>query len=248
MNSRKREARIAGVLYLLLGITSVVSMSSASAFIVRGDAAATADKIASSQLLYRFYVANGLASQILFVFLVLALHQLLKGVNRRQAALMVALVLVQVPMSFAIMLCELAPLVLSNGADYWSAFDKPQLDALTMGFLRLRDYGTDAVMALWGLWLLPLGILVFRSGFIPRILGIFLIIACFGWLAISATSLLLPAYSRIANQFTALAIGELLIILWLVIMGARNAPLEGQPSRTGNRVADGAQRPVEEKS
>lgn len=240
MSSRKREARIAGVLYLLLGITSAVSMSSTSVFMVRGDAAATADKIASSQLLYRLYVANGLASQILFVFLVLALHQLLKGVNRRHAALMVALVLVQVPMSFAIMLCELAPLVLSNGADYWSAFDKPQLDALTMGFLRLRGYGTDAVMALWGLWLLPLGILVFRSGFIPRILGVFLIIACFGWLAISATSLLFPAYSRIANQFTALAIGEILIILWLVIMGARSAPLEGQQCESGNRVADDA--------
>ena len=240
MNSRKREARIAGVLYLLLGVTAALEMSLPSVFMVHGDAAATVGKIASSQLLYRLYAVSGLVSQILFVFLVMALHQLLKGVNRRQAALMVALVLVQVPMAFANTLCGLAPLVLSNGADYWSAFDKPQLDALTMGFLRLRGYGTDAVMALWGLWLLPLGILVFRSGFIPRILGVFLIIACFGWLAISATSLLFPAYSRIANQFTALAIGELLIILWLVIMGARSAPLEGQPCESGNRVADDA--------
>ena len=240
MNSRKREARIAGVLYLLLGVTSAFSMGLHSAFMVRGDAAATADKIASSQLLYRFYVANGLASQILFVFLVLALHQLLKGVNKRQAALMVALVLVQVPMSFANMLCEIAPLVLLNGADYWSAFDKHQLDALTMGFLSLSSYGTNATMALWGLWLLPFGVLVFRSGFIPRILGVLLIIGCFGWLTISVTSLLFPAYSRIANQLTFLAIGELLILLWLLIKGARTAPLEGQPSESGNRVADDA--------
>ena len=105
MNSRKREARVAGVLYLLLGVTSALSLSFPSAFIVRGDAAATAEKIASSQLLYRLYVVSGLASQILFVFLALALYQLLKGVNKRQATLMVALVLVQVPMSFAIMLC-----------------------------------------------------------------------------------------------------------------------------------------------
>jgi hypothetical protein len=82
----------------------------------------------------------------------------------------------------------------------------------------------------WGLWLLPFGILVFRSGFIPRILGVFLVIGCFGWLGISVTSLLFPAYARIANQFTVLAIGEILIILWLVIMGARTTPLEGQPS------------------
>jgi len=241
MNSRKREARIAGVLYLLLGVTAALEMSLPSVFMVHGDAAATVGKIASSQLLYRLYAVSGLVSQILFVFLVMALHQLLKGVNRRQAALMVALVLVQVPMAFANTLCGLAPLVLSNGADYWSAFDKHQLDAMTMGFLSLKSYGTSAVMALWGLWLLPFGMLVFRSGFIPRILGVFLVIGCFGWLGISVTSLLFPAYARIANQFTVLAIGEILIILWLIIMGARTTPLEGQLSESGNRVPDDAQ-------
>jgi hypothetical protein len=241
MNSRKREARIAGVLYLLLGVTAALEMSLPSVFMVHGDAAATVGKIASSQLLYRLYAVSGLVSQILFVFLVMALHQLLKGVNRRQAALMVALVLVQVPMAFANTLCGFAPLVLSNGADYWSAFDKHQLDAMTMGFLSLKSYGTSAVMALWGLWLLPFGILVFRSGFIPRILGVFLVIGCFGWLGISVTSLLFPAYARIANQFTVLAIGEILIILWLIIMGARTTPLEGQLSESGNRVPDDAQ-------
>jgi hypothetical protein len=238
MNSRKHQARIAGVLYLLLGITAAIEMSIPSVFIVHGDAAATVGRIASSQLLYRLYVVSGLASQILFVFLVLALYQLLKGVNTRQASLMVALVLVQVPMAFANTLLGMAPLVLSNGADYWSAFDQQQLDAMTMGFLRLKSYGTHAVMALWGLWLLPFGILVFRSGFIPRILGVFLVIGCFGWLGISVTSLLFPAYARIANQFTVLAIGEILIILWLVIMGARTAPMERQPSEIGDRVAD----------
>ncbi len=240
MKSHKHEARIAGVLYLLMGVTSALEMSIPSVFIVHGDAAATVSKIASSQLLYRLYIVSGLVSQILFVFLVLALYQLLKGVNRRQASLMVALVLVQVPMAFANTLCGFAPLVLSNGADYWSAFDKHQLDAMTMGFLSLQSYGTSAVMALWGLWLLPFGILVFRSGFIPRFLGVLLIIACFGWLGISVTSLLFPAYARIANQFTVLAIGEILIILWLVIMGARTTPREGGLSESGNRVADDA--------
>jgi hypothetical protein len=228
MNSRKHQARVAGVLYLLLGVTSALEMSIPSVFIVPGDAAATVGRIASSQQLYRLYLVSGLVSQILFVFLVLALYQLLKGVSRRHASLMVALVLVQVPMAFANTLCGMAPLVLSNGADYWSAFDKHQLDAMAMGFLSLQSYGTSAVMALWGLWLLPFGILVFRSGFIPRTLGVFLVIGCFGWLGISVTSLLFPAYAHIANQFTVLAIGEILIILWLVILGARTAPLEGQ--------------------
>jgi hypothetical protein len=244
MNSRKHQARISGVLYLLLGVTAAIEMSIPSVFIVPGDAAATVGKIASSPLLYRLYVVSGLASQILFVFLVLALYQLLKGVNRRQALLMVALVLVQVPMAFANALLGMAPLVLSNGADYWSAFDQQQLDAMTMGFLRLKSHGTHAVMALWGLWLLPFGILVFRSGFIPRILGVFLVIGCFGWLGISVTSLLFPAYARIASQFTVLAIGEILIILWLVIMGAKTARMERQPSELGDHVADAGHRPL----
>ncbi len=222
ITSRKGTARFAGLLYLLLGVTSALEMSIPSVFIVHGDAAATVGKITSSQLLYRLYTVSGLVSQILFVFLVLTLYQLLKGVNKRQASLMVALVLVQVPMAFANTLCGLAPLVLNNGAEYWSAFDKQQLDAMTMGFLSLQDYGTSAITALWGLWLLPFGVLVYRSRFIPRIFGIFLIIGCFGWLLISITSLLFPAYARIADQFRILAIGEMLIILWLLIKGVKN--------------------------
>ena len=236
MNSRKHEARRAGVLYLLLGVTSALGMNIPSAFIVAGDAAATVAKIESSQLIYRFYIVSGLLSQIIFIFLVLALYQLLKGVNRGHASLMVALVVAQVPMAFANSLCGAAPLVLSNRAGYWSAFDKDQLDAMTMGFLSLASYGEHAVMALWGLWLLPFGVLVYRSEFIPRILGVFLIIGCFGWLGISLVFLLFPAYARVANQFTVLAIGEILTILWLVIWGVQTAPVEGQPSESGNHV------------
>jgi hypothetical protein len=223
MNSTRKTARIAGLLYLLLGLTSTLGLSIPS-FMVRDDAAATANKIASHQLLYRLCIVSDLASQILFVFLVLTLYQLLKGVSKRLAALMVALVLVQAPMTFATMLFGMTPLVLLNGADYWSVFDKHQLDVLAMGSLTLRGYGINAVTALWGLWLLPFGLLVYRSGFIPRILGVFLIIACFADLAVSATSLLFPAYEGMVHKLMILGVGELLIILWLLIKGARVPP------------------------
>ena len=226
MNSTTKTARIAGLLYLLMGVTAIFGLNIPAGFTVRGDAAATADKIASSQLFYRLCVFSDLASQILFVFLVLALYQLLKEVNQRLAVLMVALVLVQVPMTFANILCGIAPLVLLNKADYWSAFDKHQLDALTMGFLSLRSYGINAVTALWGLWLLPFGLLIFRSGFIPRILGVILIIGCFADLAVSVTSLLFPAYEHSVHKLLVLGVGEILIILWLLIKGAR----VGRPS------------------
>ena len=226
MNSTKKTARIAGLLYLLMGVTSTLSLNIPSAFIIRGDAAATADKIASSQLFYRLCIVSDLAAQVLFVFLVLVLYQLLKEVDKRLATLMVALVLVQVPMGFANMLVGMAPLVLLNGATFWSVFDKQQLDALAMGSLTLRGYGINAIIALWGLWLLPFGLLVFRSGFIPRILGVFLMIACFADLTISVTSLLFPAYEPMVHKLIILGVGELLIILWLLIKGARAQPLD----------------------
>ncbi len=223
MSSIKKTAKIAGLLYLLLAVTSTVGLTIPS-FIVRGDAAATANKIDSHQLFYRLCIISDLASQIVFVFLALTLYQLFKGVNKKLAGLMVALVLVQVPMTFATMLCGIAPLVLLNGADYWSAFDKHQLDALTMGFLSLRSYGINAVTALWGFWLLPFGLLVFRSGFIPRILGVILIVGCFADLAVSMTSLLFPAYEHTAHKLMILGVGEILIILWLLIWGAQVPP------------------------
>ena len=229
MNATKKTARIAGLLYLLLAVTSTVGLSIPS-FIVRGDAAATASKINSHQLFYRLCIVSDLASQIVFVFLVLTLYQLFKGVSERQAGLMVALVLVQVPMTFASMLCGIAPLVLLNGADYWSVFDKHQLDAFTMGFLGLRSYGISAVTALWGLWLLPFGLLIFRSGFIPRIFGVILIVGCFADLTVSVTSLLFPAYEHAVSKLLILGVGEILIILWLLIMGAKVKPLDAQAS------------------
>ena len=144
---------------------------------------------------------------------------------------MVALVLVQVPMAFANTLLGIAPLVLLSGADYLSVFDRAQLEGLVMVFLNLRGYGIKAVMAFWGLWLLPFGLLVFRSGFIPRILGVLLMIGCFAHLVVSVTSLLFPAYERTVSRLTALAVGELAITLWLLIKGVRTEPLEYQPSK-----------------
>ncbi len=232
MSPRKRDARVAGALYLLMSVAAVVSLNNVpSWFMAGGDAEATADKIAASPLLYRIGVVSDLAAQILFVFLVLALSRLLKGVDERLAALMVALVLVQVPMAFANMLLGMAPLVLLSGADYLSAFTQPQLDALTMGFLDLRGHGVRAVMALWGLWLLPFGLLVLRSRFIPRILGLLLIAGCFGYLAVSAISLLFPAYADVVLPLVSLAVGEILIILWLVTKGARTEPFELEASK-----------------
>jgi Domain of unknown function (DUF4386) len=231
VTTRKRQGRVAGLLYLALAVTSTVGLSIPGSFMVRGDAAATAAKLALHEMFYRLCIVSDVASQVIFVFLVLAFFRLLRGVNERLAVLMVALVLVQVPMVFATTLVAMAPLAVLHGPAYWSSFDQHQLDAATMGFLRLREIGISAVTALWGLWLLPLGLLVFRSAFIPRFLGVMLIVACFADLAVSVVSLLLPAYEHTIQPLRALGVGEILLILWLLIKGARTESADDrQPS------------------
>jgi hypothetical protein len=143
--------------------------------------------------------------------LVLALYRLLKGVNPHQASLMVALVLVAVPIAFLNMLNPLAALLLLSGAGFLTVFEPHQLHALAMVFLNLQEYGTMIVEIFWGLWLFPFGWLVFKSGFFPKIMGILLIIACFGYLVHSFTFLLYVAAPE--------AIGELSMVLWLLIKG-----------------------------
>jgi Domain of unknown function (DUF4386) len=229
VNSTKKAARVAGLLYFAVSIPGVFSLLYIpSHFIVSGDAAATANKIAASEFVFRFGIVSELIGFIGFIFVVRALYRLLVGVNKAQASLMVTLMLVSIPISLVNVLNETAALTLIRGANFLSVFDKPQRDALALLFLHLHFDGFVVAQIFWGLWLVPFGLLVYKSRFLPRILGILLIIACFGYLANSAVALgLLPdVVSRFVGQLT---ICELPIILWLLIMGAKDQPL-GAPA------------------
>src|SRR5205085_11954983 len=117
---------------------------------------------------------------------------------------------------------SIAALILVNGADYLSVFDEPQRDALAMFFLRLHGEAFGIAGIFWGLWLFPLGLLVYRSRFMPRILGVLLILAGCSWVSESLTPYLLPQYeSAIAAWMSPLRKGELLFMLWLLIVGAK---------------------------
>jgi len=225
MSTRDYQARVAGLLYVAVSVTSTIALSIVPSWSTGGEGLqGMAEKIAAVPFQYRLGIVCDLASQVFFVALVLALYELLKGVNSRLALLMVALVLVQVPMSFANLLLGAAPLVLQSGADYLSVFSKDQLAAFTATVLQVRGYGIKLVMVFWGLWLLPFGLLIFRSGFIPRIFGVLLVIGCFGHITVGLTSLLLPNFERAITPLTALALGEILIALWLLLKGATLAP------------------------
>ena len=230
MSSTKKKARIAGAIYVLLVITGVLSLLYIpSTYIVTGDATATANNIASSELLFRTGILIGLASQIIFVFLVLALYRLLKEISHTQAILMVILVVISVSTTFVNTLNQLAALIILSGADFLSVFEKPQLDAVAYVFLRLHSHGLQIIQIFWGLWLFPFGLLVYKSRFIPRILGVLLIIAGFGYLLSSLTFLVLPQYkAAVSPLITLLEMGELPIIFWLLIVGAKPQSEERQ--------------------
>jgi len=226
MSSARNPGRFVGLLYVLISIPGAFALLYVpSKLIVHGNATATANNIAASQTLFCAGIAAQLISQILFMWVALALYDLLKGVNQRHAAIMLTLLVVSVPIAMLNELNAIAALVLVRGADFLSIFEKPQRDALAMLFLNLHSHGFAIAEIFWGLWLVPLGLLVYRSGFIPRILGLLLIANCFTYLANSFTSLLLPQYERIVDRWMKpLDFGELLFMLWLLIMGATPNP------------------------
>ena len=230
MNSTKKQARVAGLLYLLASIIGFFCLAYVPGkLIVSGDATATANRIRASETLLRLGIASELIAFTIFIFVVLALYRLFKAVSEKHAVAMATLLLISIPISLLNLLNEIAALVLVSGASFLLAFEKGQLDALAYMFLRLHGQGFIVAQIFWGLWLFPFGILVIRSGFIPRFLGYLLFIAASGYLASSFTSLLLPSYRHLVDQFAmVLEAGELPIIFWLLIWGAK-VPLDRPP-------------------
>lgn len=232
MRSTKNLGRFAGLLYILMSIPGFFAMAYVpSKLIVHGNAAATANNIGASETLFRLGIAGQLICQAGFIFVALALYHMLKGVNRRHASLMVLLIVVSVPIAFLNEVNSIAVLVLVRGADFLSLFDKPQREALAMLFLNLHFYGIVVAEIFWGLWLLPLALLVYRSRFLPRFLGVWLALAGFAWVLLSLTGILLPQYYDKVDSYSQAAIfGELAFMFWLLIRGAKPPALPAAAS------------------
>jgi hypothetical protein len=229
MHPIKKAARIAGAIYLSMVVTGPFSLIYVpNKLIVRGNAAATADNILTHETMFRLAILADLVGAVIFIGLAIALYRLLSGVNKTWAGLMVAFVLASAAVGFLNTLNNIAALTLFRGADFLTAFDKPQRDALGMLFIRLHSQGIFISEIFWGLWLFPFGLLVFRSRFLPRFIGVWLMINCFGWLALSITALFFPIYYGTAFQWSQpVLFGELAIMLWLLIKGAKVPTLPG---------------------
>jgi hypothetical protein len=202
------------------------------ALFVHGNAAATANNIAAHEWLFRLGMVSALLSSGLWLFVPLALYRLFKDVDQALAVLMVILgSLMQVPIFFVNSVTDAAALLFVRGADFLSVFDKPQRDALAMLFLKLHHNLDLANAIFWGLWLLPFGLLVYRSRFLPRFLGPWLMLECFAWLAFSLTGFLLPGHEdKVFTYSQPLMFAELVTMFWLAIMGAKERRLAAAES------------------
>ena len=229
MSSTRNPGRVAGFWYLLLCLIGPVRLIYIPGkLFVHGNATATVNNIAAHEWLFRFGIVGDLLCGVILIFLTLAFYRLFKEVDQYLAVLVVIFGGVMPALiDFVGVVSDAGALMVVRGADFLSAFDKPQRDALAMLFLRLRDDQNTAAEILWGIWLLPLAVLVYRSRFLPRFLGIWLTINGFAYVIMSFTGELVPQYYEkvfILSQPALFA--ELAFMLWLVIKGAKPQSLD----------------------
>jgi len=229
IDQTKRQARLAGLLYVLASIPAPIGLIYVpNKLVVLNDATATANHIRDSESLLRLGIACELWQATMFIFVVLALYRLFKAVNEAYAMAMMILILISIPMYLLSVVYEIAALLVVSGATFLSVFDQGQLNALAYVFMRLHNRTIMVGEIVGALWFFPFGILVIRSGFIPRILGYLLFVAALGYLPGHLTNLLLPAYGPLVDKLTAFFPAfEVPIILWLLIWGAKDQ--RGQP-------------------
>ncbi|MGE5346900.1 MAG: DUF4386 domain-containing protein [Acidithiobacillales bacterium] len=242
MDSTRRTARLAGLLYLVSSIPGFFALLYVPGKLAAaaGDATAKADRIRASEGLLRMGIGAELVGTTIFIFVALVLYRLFKPVSEGHALAMLVLILLSVPISFLDVLTEIAALDFAGGgAKYLSVFDAHQRDALAYLSFHHHYLGLTVAEIFWGLWLFPFGICVIRSRFIPRFLGILLMIAGCGYVARAFSELVLPQYAdavgQVAKILTAL---ETPIIFWLLIWGAKPQPVADVPSppRAGEKV------------
>src|SRR5205823_11620756 len=216
-----KAARTAGGIYPLIVLTAPFSLIYVpSKLIVRGNALATADNILAHETMFRLSIFGDLIGHVIFICLAVALYRLLSNVNKTWAILMVSFVLVSAAVGFLNALNNIAAVILFRGGEFLDVIDKTPRDALGMLFVRLHNNGEFISEIFWGVWLFPFGLLVYRSGFLPRLLGVWLIVACFAWIALSITALFFPSHYGAAFTWLQPAFfAEMAIMLWLLIRG-----------------------------
>lgn len=216
--------RVAGLWYLsivLVGPLRLIYIP--SKLFVKGNAAATVANIAAHQSLFRAGIVSDLIGSVALVLLVLAFYRLFRGVDENLAVQVVIFGgIMPAVLNLVGVVDDMAALSIARGMDSMSVFSKPQLDGIAMFLLGLRDHQYTAAEILWGVWLFPLGILIYKSRFMPRLLGVWIMLGGLSYVSLSLTGVMFPAYQGWVFKISQpVMFGELALMLWLLVKGAR---------------------------
>lgn len=225
MTSIKTTARIAGLLYLLqipLGVFGILYVP--KVLIVPGNMAATASNILANEFLFRLGIVSTIVCALVTVATALYIYKVLRYVNENQAKWILLFTLIAAPISLLNELNSVAALLLLKSQEFATIFTSGQLHSLVSVFLDLHKYGHQIAGIFFGLWLLPMGYLVFKSTYIPKIIGVLLIVTTLGYLIDFTTFFLYPDFTIIISEYTWL--GEVLMVLWLLIKGVNLGKFE----------------------
>jgi hypothetical protein len=224
MHPQQRNARVAGLLYLVVVLSSpFVLMYAPAKLFVPGDPTATVATLQANLALYRAYILVGLVSEVFFVATVLALYRLFRDVDRDLAALMVVAILLIAPLALLGTGYQIATLRLLTDSQPLAAFDPAVRSALILFLPMLDRMATPVHVLFWGLWLLPLSILAWRSNWLPRWLGVWLGLNGLTYVVLSVVAVFsLPLYQQGMSLATPLLFGEAILAVWLVVAGVRD--------------------------
>jgi hypothetical protein len=235
MNSIKKQGRLAGLLWFLCALTGAFGLIYIrSNVLVPGDAAATAAHIVASEFLFRAAIVGNLLSQVFLFFFGLTLFHLFKEVDRKLAMVFLGSVMLTVGIAVVNNLNSFGALVVLSQTDYLKVFSPEQLHAVAMFFLRMgNSFGQGLLEIFWTPYFFAFGLLVIKSRFLPKILGILLLIMSIGYAANILTKFLVPQFYPAFFTELAMSLGALggiPTMLWLLIMGAKDQPLVDRAS------------------
>lgn len=219
----KRDARITGWLYLASAAPSgLCVLYVPNKIMVPDDAAATATNVLAHEMLLRTSVVTWLLGMAVWIVLAFMLYRLFSGVSKPLASLLVVFVAISAGIGFLNELNNLAAILVLRGHEFDIGLTQPQREAMAMLFLRLHGEGNALNEMLWGLWLLPFGLLIVRSEFVPRLLGVWLLLDGLAWMGSSTVAILTPEYNDVAFKAAQpLVFAELAVMLWLITVGVR---------------------------
>lgn len=232
--TNQKIARISGLLYLIVVLTGIFSLAYVPKTLFEWDNPATTFKnIVSHETLFRLSIVSSVVCYTAFLFLPIALHKLLKQVNPFHAQMMAILAIISVPISFTNLQNKFSIVSLIGKDTYLASYSTEQLQNQVMFYLNQYDNGILLVSVFWGLWLLPFGYLIYRSGFFPKLLGVLLMLGCLGYLVNFTGNMLIENYATLGiSKFVSLpaSIGEIGICLWLLIMGTKQKEHKIEPN------------------